>query len=101
MAKSSMNLGDAARTETSRETPLKQLAAGLPSSHKAKVESWREAPRTQLPFSNVPVPAKEAFDEQARINGMGAKEFLFHCLRAGGVELPEYAEMFRKRRAQK
>lgn len=68
---------------------LKQMAEGLPSANEAKKLSIKRAPRTQLAFSQVPVPIKKAFEQAAKDKNMTMKNFLYYCLRAGGVDIPD------------
>jgi len=85
--------------DTSKRKPtVKDLTADLPSPHKAKVAALKAAPRVQLNFTNIPAPIKDAFTTEAQKRGMGMKEFLFHCFRAGGVDLPAYEEIDGRRR---
>ena len=78
--------------------PLKKLTAGLPSPHQSRIEAYRTAPKKHLSFSHMPKPLIDAFDARAEAFGMGKKEFLLHCMRQGGVEVPEYHEIFRQAR---
>lgn len=68
---------------------LKDLARGLPSAGKAKSETLRHATRTTWAFSNVPLPIKQKATERASQLDMGLKQFFYHCLRLGGVDIPE------------
>ncbi|NSY39298.1 hypothetical protein [Leisingera sp. ANG59] len=77
---------------------LRQLSAPLPSPSKARAGSLKTAPRVQFAFSNVPKPIKQAFIDAAEAKGMGMKEFLYHCLRAGGVDIPPMEEIDGRRR---
>ncbi len=77
---------------------IEELAAGLPSVSGAKKEALRRAPRTQLAFTNIPVPVKQAFEVEAKKHRMGLKDFLYHCMRAGGVDIPNNQELDARRR---
>lgn len=77
---------------------MQALTAGLPSPHLAMLEAYRQAPKKQMSFSHMPLPLIKAFEAQAEAQGMGKKEFLLHCMRLGGVDLPEYHEIFRQSR---
>ena len=79
-------------------TTIEQLAAGQPSVSNARKDAVRKAPRTQMNFSNIPLPVKTAFEAGAKKAGMGLKEFYYHCLRAGGVDIPDYQELDGRRR---
>ncbi len=101
MGKISVDLSDdleddgAASPEAAK---LHTLAAGLPSVHKAKMEGLRHVERVQLAFSNIPKPIKDSYEAEARKRGMSMKEFLYHCLRAGGLNIPSNAELDGRRR---
>lgn len=77
---------------------LKEMTRGLPSVSAARHEGIRRSPRTQMAFSNIPMPVKEAFEAAARKAGMGLKEYFYHCLRAGGVDIPDYQDLDARRR---
>lgn len=108
MAKLQLDLSEAVAEEKGAHTPsaegvteaetLRKMAVGLPSHSRAEAQALKIAPRTQFSFTNFPVPIKEAFDDEAKKRGMGKKEFLFHCLRAGGVDIPPYDEIDGRRR---
>lgn len=107
MPKLSMNLTKAApssdaHVSKAKAVPevsaMKELTSGLPSPHQSRLEAYRVAPKKHLSFSHMPVPLIDAFDAQAEALGMGKKEFLLHCMRQGGVEVPEYHEIFRQSR---
>ena len=77
---------------------LKELAAPLPSVSKAKSTALKDAPRVQFSFTNVPKPIKEAFATEAQKRGLTQKELLYECLRAGGINIPDTAEIDGRRR---
>lgn len=85
-------------TESEDAAKLRQMAVALPSAHKAKTQAVKHARRVQLAFSNIPEPIKTAFEAEAARRGMGMKEYLFYCLRAGGLDIPEFAEIDGRRR---
>jgi len=97
MGKISIDLG-VDDTEEENLDAVKELAKGLPSTSAARHQVVRQASRTQMNFSNVPVPIKEAFEAEASKSGMGLKEFFYHCLRAGGVDVPSYEQLDGRRR---
>jgi hypothetical protein len=72
---------------------IKEMTRGKLSPHNAKIEGIRKAPRTRIGFTNIPVPIKEAFEAEAEKHGMGLKDFLYYCMRAGGVDIPENQEL--------
>lgn len=91
MAKISVDLGD---TSPSPEAPkLKEIAAPLPSVSKAKTSALKAAPRVQFSFTNVPKPIKDAFAAEAKRRNLSQKAFLYECLRAGGIEIPDIDEI--------
>lgn len=108
MAKLQLDLSEAVKDEKGGDQPtveevsenetLRKMAVGLPSHGRAEAQALKNAPRTQFSFTNFPVPIKEAFADEAKKRGMGKKEFLFHCLRAGGVDIPPYDEIDGRRR---
>ena len=69
------------------------MAASLPSAHKARVQALKEAERTQFAFSQIPKPIKTMFEKEAKRRGMLLKEYLFFCLKAGGLDIPDYNEI--------
>ena len=79
------------------------LAAPLPSASRARRAALsaelRRAPRVQFAFSQVPKPIKDRFAAVARERGITMKELLYDCLRAGGIDIPEAAEIDRRRAA--
>lgn len=87
MAKISVDLADTAPSK--EEGKLKEIAAPLPSVSKAKSQSLKSAPRVQFAFTNVPKPIKDAFVAEAKRRNLSQKEFLYECLRAGGLEIPD------------
>lgn len=101
MGKVSIDLDDSVGQgyETvSERAVLAELAVGLPSVGKARLEHFRHAERVIWSFSQVPVVVKKMAEVKAREKGMGLKEFLYHCLRLGGVDIPEYSKMDGRRR---
>ncbi|MCB0627569.1 MAG: hypothetical protein KDC43_27510 [Saprospiraceae bacterium] len=84
---------DVAAAENPETEKVRALASGRPSVHKAKIQGYRDADRVQFAFSNMPKPIKEMFDAEAYRRGMSKKEFLFHCLRAGGLDIPPFSEI--------
>ncbi|MEM1154437.1 MAG: hypothetical protein AAGI44_09860 [Pseudomonadota bacterium] len=76
----------------------RELAAGRPSAHRAKLEEWKTVPRVQMNFSQVPEPVKRKFQKEAERRGMGMKEFLYHCMRSAGVDLPDMKDIDGRRR---
>jgi hypothetical protein len=97
MAKVSVNLDDDLDSDDSTRK-LKALAAPLPSVSKAKSSALKDAPRVQFSFTNVPKPIKEAFVVEAQRRRMTQKELLYECLRAGGINIPDAAEIDGRRR---
>lgn len=77
---------------------VKELAAPLPSVSKAKSAALKDAPRVQFSFTNVPKPIKDAFDQEAEARKLTKKELLYECLRAGGLNIPDAAEIDGRRR---
>ena len=66
----------------------REMARPLPSPHKSAATAIRRAERVQFAFSNVPLPIKEAFQAEAHRRGITMKSLLYHCLRAGGLDIP-------------
>jgi hypothetical protein len=80
------------------EKTLDDLAMGLPSISRAKNDAVKYAPRVQFAFSNVPKPIKDEFVNMANNLGISQKELLYKCLRAGGLNIPEYTNIDGRRR---
>ena len=97
MAKVSVNLDDDLEDEAGSRK-LKELAAPLPSVSKAKSSALKDAPRVQFSFTNVPEPIRDAFAHEASKRGLTKKELLYECLRAGGINIPDSAEIDGRRR---
>jgi hypothetical protein len=97
MAKVSVSLDDDLDGDDSARK-LKELAAPLPSVSKAKSSALKDAPRVQFSFTNVPKPIKEAFAAEAQKRRLTQKELLYECLRAGGIAIPDTAEIDGRRR---
>ena len=97
MAKVSVNLDDDLDADDSSKK-LKAMTAPLPSVSRAKSSALKDAPRVQFSFTNVPQPIKEAFAAEADKRGITKKELLYHCLRAGGIDVPEATEIDGRRR---
>jgi len=97
MAKVSVNLDDDIDGDDNARK-LRELSAPLPSVSKAKSSALKDAPRVQFSFTNVPRPIKEAFAVEAQKRGLTQKELLYECLRAGGIDIPETAEIDGRRR---
>lgn len=99
MAEIKIDLGiDEGQGDTKDDIILQELTKGLPSTSSARYDAVRRAPRTQIHFSNIPLPVKEAFEKAAKKNNMGLKEYFYHCLRAGGADIPNYQELDARRR---
>jgi hypothetical protein len=99
MAKIDINLDDLSEETTPPvKEKLQALAAPLPSPHRAKIHSLRDAPRVQFAFSNVPKPIKDSFVAAAKKRGVTQKEFLYDCLRAGGLSIPSNKEIDGRKR---
>jgi hypothetical protein len=101
MAKVSVNLNDDLDVDLRPEVSagkLKELSAPLPSVSKAKSSALKDAPRVQFSFTNVPKPIKDAFAQEADKRGLTKKELLYACLRVGGIEIPDAAEIDGRRR---
>lgn len=77
---------------------LDSLTQGLPSVSRSKRDALKYAERVQFSFTNVPKPIKDMFAEEAKRRGITQKELLFHCLRAGGIDVPEAADIDARRR---
>lgn len=93
----------AAQQPTQSETPrtedvLASLSLGLPSPSQAKRDQMKHAPRLNWSFTNVPAPIKAAFEDEAKRRGMTLKGFFYHCLRAGGLDIPDYETIDARRR---
>ena len=97
MAKVSVNLDDDLDSDDSVQK-LKELSAPLPSVSKAKSTALKDAPRVQFSFTNVPKPIKEAFALEAQKSGLTQKELFYECLRSGGINIPDTAEIDGRRR---
>jgi len=80
------------------DAKLKALASGLPSAGKARSEGLKYAERVNWSFTNIPAPVKARTIEKAAEMQMGIKEFFYHCLRLGGVEIPDYEDIDGRRR---
>lgn len=97
MAKVSVNLDDDFGNDDSA-AKLTAITAPLPSVSRAKSSALKDAPRVQFSFTNVPKPIKDAFAAEAAQRGITQKELLYACLRAGGINIPETAEIDGRRR---
>lgn len=97
MAKVSVNLDEDLDRDDGAQK-LKELSAALPSVSKAKSSALKDAPRVQFSFTNVPKPIKEAFAAEAQKRGVTQKELLYECLRSGGINIPDIAEIDGRRR---
>jgi molybdenum cofactor biosynthesis enzyme MoaA len=97
MAKVSVNLDDDLDGDDSARK-LKELSAPLPSVSKAKFSALKDAPRVQFSFTNVPKPIKDAFAAEAQRRRLTQKELLYECLRAGGINIPNTAEIDGRKR---
>ena len=91
MGKISVDLVDATPNEEGDK--LKEIAAALPSVSKAKAHSLKSSKRVQFSFTNVPKPIKDAFSAEAKRRKISQKAFLYECLRAGGIDIPEMSEI--------
>lgn len=98
MAKLNIDLSEDDETPKAEQAELRSLAAPLPSVAKSKAAALKEAERVQFAFSNVPKPIKESFVAAAKRKGLTQKEFLYHCLRAGGLDIPELEKIDGRRR---
>lgn len=100
MSKIKIDLTEDSIDNQSEETnrTLSELTRGLPSISRSKMEGLKYANRVQLSFTNVPKPIKEAFDNEARNRKMSKKEFLYECMRAAGLDIPQQTEIDGRRR---
>lgn len=96
MPKLDIKLDDGPPEDTS--TRLGSLTNGLPSVSRSKKDALKYAERVQFSFTNVPKPIKDMFAEEARRRGITQKELLFHCLRAGGIDVPDIIDIDGRRR---
>lgn len=98
--KISVNLGegDAADQDATETAVLRKLATGRPSVSQARKQGWKDVERTGWSFTNIPVPIKDMFAAEAKKRGMGMKQFLYHCFRAGGLDIPPDEELDARRR---
>jgi len=71
----------------------KSINAGLPSPTQAKIDMYKTDKRVQWSFTCIPQLVKTKAENKAAELGMGKKEFLYHCLRLGGVDIPAYSEL--------
>ena len=90
MAKISVDLSEA---PIAGDSKLKELAAPLPSVSKAKSQSIKHAPRVQFSFTNVPKHIKDAFVAEAGRRNLSLKAYLYECLRAGGLDIPDLGDI--------
>lgn len=91
MGKISVDLAETHATDDGDR--LKAIAAPLPSVSRAKTHSIKAAPRVQFSFTNVPKPIKDAFVKEAKRRNISQKAFLYECLRAGGLDIPDVNEI--------
>lgn len=93
-----IKLEDDPKKEPQVKKDFETLTEGLLSVSDAKKAMFKNAPRVQMAFSNVPKPVSDAFKEEASKNDMELKEFLYYCLRAGGVEIPDLSSFDARKR---
>lgn len=99
MAKISVNLDEDDQAETAEVTQkVAKHTKGRASVSKAKSADLKHAKRVQFSISLVPEPIKQAFEDERAKRGMTQKEFLYHCLRAGGLDIPAYEDIDGRRR---
>ncbi|WP_395378076.1 hypothetical protein [Marinicella sp. W31] len=77
---------------------MRKLTEGIPSTSKARLEIFDNSEREFWTFSAIPKVIKDMADERAKELKMGKKEFLYHCLRKGGLNLPEYVDIHGNRK---
>ena len=77
---------------------MERLTRGKVSVSDAWTEVFKYAPRKKWTFSYVPVPIKVAAADRARELDMTLIEFFYHCLRLGGVDIPEKEKIDGRRR---
>lgn len=82
-----------AKKKPTEKDKYKSINAGLPSQTQARIDMYKTDKRVQWSFTCVPQLVKKKADEKAKELGMGKKEFLYHCLRQAGVDIPEYSEL--------
>lgn len=101
MGRIDVDLTDIDTTAKQEAEDIANLAASLPSASRARRAALsaelRRAPRVQFAFSQVPKPIKDRFAAVARERGITMKELFYDCLRAGGIDIPEAAEIDRRR----
>lgn len=98
MPKLKIDLDHHVGRDTSELSGLESITAGLPSVSNSKATALKSAPRVQFSFTNVPAPIKEAFDAEASRRGITKKELLYHCLKSGGIDVPDAFEVDARRR---
>jgi hypothetical protein len=89
---------DEDETEAPESESLRSMTSSLPSVSRSKREGLKYAERVQFSFTNVPKPIKVMFAKEAERRGITQKELLFHCLRAGGIDIPPMQEIDGRRR---
>jgi len=77
---------------------LKDMTMGVPSESKVEHEKFKYAKRKQFNFNLVPEPIITEFKKAAKKKNMTQKEFLYHCLRKAGLNIPEYDKIDGRRR---
>ena len=97
MGRINVDLTDTDADAEQEAADIAALAASLPSASRSRRTALRRAPRVQFAFSQVPRPIKDRFAAVARERGITMKELLYDCLRAGGIDIPEAAEIDRRR----
>lgn len=75
---------------------ISELVSGLPSVSEAKKRNLIKSPRVQFSFTNVPLPIKKAFIEEASKRGITQKQLLYEALKGVGIDIP--TEFVRDRR---
>lgn len=98
MPKLDINLDETVSVAATEVAHLREMASSLPSVSRSKKDGLKYAERVQFSFTNVPKPIKLMFAAEAERRGITQKELLFHCLRAGGLDIPDAFEIDGRRR---
>ncbi|KZL17484.1 hypothetical protein [Pseudovibrio sp. WM33] len=75
------------------EEIISQLVQDRPSEYEAFVNALRKAERSNVSYSQVPIPIIEMMEARQKELGLQKKEYFYHLLRNDGLKIPSPKEL--------
>jgi len=92
-AKTASKAATEAPDSRSVEEIISQLVQDRPSEYEAFVNALRKADRSNVSYSQVPIPIIEMMEARQKELGLQKKEYFYHLLRNDGLKIPSPKEL--------